>query len=97
MNVAPSPVALAEVLARGDVWRGDTLASLPAAAIPSGHAELDARAGLEGREAVGQRRLVDEDLAAVVPAEEPESLVGVEPLDLARGHGTPHASCMGIA
>ena len=42
MNVAPSPVALAEVLARGDVWRGDTLASLPAAAIPSGHAELDA-------------------------------------------------------
>ena len=42
MNVAPSPVALAEVLARGDVWRGDTLASLPAVTIPSGHAELDA-------------------------------------------------------
>lgn len=42
MNALPSPGALAEVLARGDVWRGDTLASLPATAIPSGHAELDA-------------------------------------------------------
>jgi len=42
MRPAPSPVVLAEVLARGDVWRGDTLASLPAATIPSGHAELDA-------------------------------------------------------
>lgn len=38
----PSPIALADVLARGDVWRGDALASLPAATIPSGHAELDA-------------------------------------------------------
>lgn len=36
------PVALAEVLARGDVWRGDALAELPETAIPSGHAELDA-------------------------------------------------------
>jgi cell division inhibitor SulA/protein ImuA len=36
------PVALAEVLARGDVWRGDALASLPDSAIPSGHTELDA-------------------------------------------------------
>jgi cell division inhibitor SulA/protein ImuA len=33
---------LADVLARGDVWRGDTLASLPDASIPSGHPELDA-------------------------------------------------------
>ena len=41
MRPAPSPVVLAEVLARGDVWRGDTLASLPAATLPSGHAELD--------------------------------------------------------
>ena len=42
MNAMPLPVALADVLARGDVWRGDTLASLPESAIPSGHAELDA-------------------------------------------------------
>ncbi len=42
MSALPLPVALADVLARGDVWRGDTLASLPDAAIPSGHAELDA-------------------------------------------------------
>ncbi|MDR0775120.1 MAG: translesion DNA synthesis-associated protein ImuA [Azonexus sp.] len=38
MNAAP----LAEILARGDIWRGDALAELPAATIPSGHAELDA-------------------------------------------------------
>ncbi|MBP8266973.1 MAG: translesion DNA synthesis-associated protein ImuA [Zoogloea sp.] len=42
MNTQPLPVALADVLARGDVWRGDTLATLPESAIPSGHAELDA-------------------------------------------------------
>ncbi|MBL8429055.1 MAG: translesion DNA synthesis-associated protein ImuA [Dechloromonas sp.] len=42
MNAQPLPVALADVLARGDVWRGDTLATLPESAIPSGHAELDA-------------------------------------------------------
>jgi len=42
MSAMPSPLALAEVLARGDVWRGDTLASLPDAAIPSGYPELDA-------------------------------------------------------
>lgn len=42
MTAQPLPVALADVLARGDVWRGDTLASLPESAIPSGHAELDA-------------------------------------------------------
>jgi len=42
MTSMPLPVALADVLARGDVWRGDTLASLPESAIPSGHAELDA-------------------------------------------------------
>jgi cell division inhibitor SulA/protein ImuA len=42
MTAMPSPIPLADVLARGDVWRGDTLAALPAAAIPSGHAELDA-------------------------------------------------------
>jgi cell division inhibitor SulA/protein ImuA len=41
MNAMPLTVALAEVLARGDVWRGDALASLPESAIPSGHAELD--------------------------------------------------------
>ena len=29
MSAAPLPLALAEVLARGDIWRGDTLASLP--------------------------------------------------------------------
>lgn len=42
MNALPLPVALADVLARGDVWRGDTLASLAEAAIPSGHPQLDA-------------------------------------------------------
>ena len=42
MSALPQPVALAEVLARGDVWRGDALASLHEAAIPSGHPELDA-------------------------------------------------------
>jgi cell division inhibitor SulA/protein ImuA len=41
MNAQPLPVALADVLARGDVWRGDMLASLPESTIPSGHAELD--------------------------------------------------------
>ena len=35
----------------------------------------------------GQRRLVDEDVAAVVAGEEAEALVGVVPLDLAGGHG----------
>ena len=28
MNAAPAPVDLAAVLARGDIWRGDALASL---------------------------------------------------------------------
>ena len=42
MSALPQPVALAEVLARGDVWRGDALAALNEAAIPSGHPELDA-------------------------------------------------------
>ena len=34
MSAAPLPIALAEVLARGDVWCGDTLASLPEALRP---------------------------------------------------------------
>jgi len=42
MSAAPLPDALAAVLARGDIWRGDTLACLPEATVPSGHAELDA-------------------------------------------------------
>lgn len=42
MNALQSPVALSDVLARGDVWRGDALASLPEATIPSGYPELDA-------------------------------------------------------
>ena len=41
MSPAPLPAALAEVLARGDIWRGDTLASLPEITLPSGHSELD--------------------------------------------------------
>lgn len=36
------PLPLAEVLARGDIWRGDALPGLPENAIASGHAELDA-------------------------------------------------------
>lgn len=42
MTAVALPAALAEVLARGDIWRGDTLARLPESAIPSGHPELDA-------------------------------------------------------
>ena len=38
---ALSDLALAEVLARGDIWRGDALAALPGRCIPSGHAALD--------------------------------------------------------
>ena len=41
MSAVPLPATLAEVLARGDIWRGDTLASLPESAMPSGHPELD--------------------------------------------------------
>lgn len=41
MSRAALPQALAEVLARGDIWRGDMLASLPGNAISSGHPELD--------------------------------------------------------
>ncbi len=40
-------VKLATVLARGDIWRGDALPSLPAGSIASGYAELDAE--LPGR------------------------------------------------
>lgn len=42
MSAQALPAALAEVLARGDIWRGDSLAHLPQPAIPSGYAELDA-------------------------------------------------------
>ena len=42
MNAVATPVALEAVLARGDVWRGGGLAALTAAAVPSGHPELDA-------------------------------------------------------
>lgn len=42
MNALPLPAALAEVLARGDVWRGDVVARLPDSAVPTGHAVLDA-------------------------------------------------------
>ena len=39
--LAVNDVALADVLARGDIWRGDALARLPGQCIPSGHPELD--------------------------------------------------------
>jgi len=42
MSALPSPVDLAAVLARGDIWRGDALPGLPAGTIASGYAELDA-------------------------------------------------------
>ena len=42
MSALPLPAALAQVLARGDVWRGDVLARLPDSAVPTGHPELDA-------------------------------------------------------
>ena len=40
-SLAVNDVALADVLARGDIWRGDALARLPGQCIPSGHPELD--------------------------------------------------------
>ena len=58
MNAVPSPLALAEVLARGDIWRGDALAELPVATIPSGHAELDAELA-HGPGVLDHLRLVD--------------------------------------
>ena len=42
LSLVQSPVALSEVLARGDIWRGDALTSLPTATLGSGHPELDA-------------------------------------------------------
>ena len=42
MSARPLPAALADVLARGDVWRGDVLARLPDSAVPTGYPELDA-------------------------------------------------------
>lgn len=42
MSAVPLPATLAAVLARGDIWRGDTLPGLPENVISSGHAELDA-------------------------------------------------------
>jgi cell division inhibitor SulA/protein ImuA len=42
MSALPVPAALVDVLARGDVWRGDVLARLPDSAVPTGYAELDA-------------------------------------------------------
>ncbi len=80
MKAAPLPVALADVLARGDVWRGDSLASLPETAIPSGYAELDAelpgggwsRGGLTeiliDRKGVGEMSLLLPALAALSAA-----------------------------
>ena len=41
MAALASPVDLADVLARGDIWRGDALPGLAAGTIPSGHAQLD--------------------------------------------------------
>lgn len=37
-----TPAPLAGVLARGDVWRGDSFATLPQATVASGHPALDA-------------------------------------------------------
>lgn len=42
MSALLSTVDLADVLARGDVWRGDALAALPDATVSSGYADLDA-------------------------------------------------------
>lgn len=42
MAVLLNGAALENVLARGDVWLGDSLASLPDATVPSGFPELDA-------------------------------------------------------
>ncbi len=42
MVALPISAALENVLARGDVWRGNTLATLPETTIPSGFPDLDA-------------------------------------------------------
>ncbi len=42
MSALPLPASLAEVLARGDIWRGDMLPRLSEVAVPTGYAELDA-------------------------------------------------------
>ena len=87
MNALPLPVALADVLARGDVWRGDTLASLPEATIPSGYPELDAelpgggwpRGGLSEflveRSSVGELSLLLPALASLSRAEGTAGLI----------------------
>lgn len=41
-SATPVSPDLGEVLARGDVWRGDMLATLPGATVASGYAALDA-------------------------------------------------------
>lgn len=74
---AAAPVALADVLARGDVWRGDGPASAPLPGVPSGHAELDAelpgggwpRGGLvellPARQGIGEMSLLMPALARI--------------------------------
>src|SRR6478735_4198627 len=48
--------------------------------------ELDASAGLEGGDSVGQRRRAHIDVVPVLTREETESLLGVVPLDLSGWH-----------
>ena len=57
------------------------------AAATLGDAELDAGAGLERGDPVGQRVGVHVDVGAVLLGQEAEALLGVEPLHLASGHG----------
>src|SRR5690606_8428781 len=69
---------------RRGLHEADRKRLLPASALR--HAEIDSLARLERLNALGERGGMHEDLTAVVPGEETETLVGVVPLDLASRH-----------
>lgn len=77
MPALASAPSLNEVLARSDVWRGDSLAAAPLPGVPTGHAALDAelpgsgwpRGGLvellPARQGIGEMRLIMPALAHI--------------------------------
>jgi len=85
-----TPGVLADVLARGDVWRGGSLARAVVPGVPTGHAELDAelpgggwpRGGLvellPGRQGIGEMSLLMPALARL-SAQEMSWIVCVAP------------------
>lgn len=79
-HLQPRTLVLADVLARGDVWRGNTLAEPPASVLPSGYPALDAELPgggwpqgcltelLVGRDSVGELSLLLPALARLTAA-----------------------------